>query len=216
MIIPAVIPENREGLLDTLGSLDFAPLIQIDLVDGKFANGSSWPFAPNGNAGELAGFIKGDKIQLDLMVVNQLQTAKTWRELGVRNFVFHIETKESIKEIIGWCKAEDVRCGLALNNDTSLEVLYPLIEHIDFVQLMGIKEIGSQGQPFDFRVLERAVIIRSLYPRLRLAVDGGVSADTILELKEAGIDDFVSGSYILKAHDRQEAYQELLKIADGN
>lgn len=214
MIIPAIIPKSREHLLETWGKVNFAPLIQIDLVDGKFDDDISWPYEPQGEVSELSGSFDGEKAQLDLMVNEQLRAAKAWRSIGVRNFVFHLESKEDKKEIVSWCRAEDVRCGFALNNDTSLEALYPFIEHIDFIQLMGIKEIGSQGQPFDFRVLERAITIRSLYPNIRLAVDGGVSADTIAELKESGIDDFVSGSYILKAPDQRAAYQELLKIAD--
>ena len=51
--------------------------------------------------------------------------------------------------------------GVAIDIQTDLELLFPLIPHIDFVQCMGIDKDGFQGQEFDPKVLEvqRKVVI---------------------------------------------------------
>ena len=101
---------------------------------------------------------------------------------------------------------------LSHNNDTPLEDLYPYLDSVDFIQLMGINEIGSQGQPFDIRVLERVATLHTLYPNKTLSVDGAVNEENILSLKAAGINRFVVGSNILKASDPKAQYEKLLKI----
>jgi len=77
---------------------------------------------------------------------------------------------------------------------------------------MGIDEIGSQGQPFDVRVLERIATLRALYPNQILSVDGAVNEENILSLKNAGADRFAVGSNILKVTNPKAQYEKLLKI----
>jgi pentose-5-phosphate-3-epimerase len=74
---------------------------------------------------------------------------------------------------------------------------------------MGIKHIGSQGQPFDERVLERVAKLRALYPSRTISIDGSVNRETLPQLKAAGADRFVSGSAILNQPDPVLAYTEL-------
>ena len=66
----------------------------------------------------------------------------------------------------------------------------------DFVQVMGIAEIGYQGEPFAEAALGRIRELRQAFPDLVMSVDGGVSSDTIVRLVEAGAQRFVSGSAI--------------------
>ena len=104
--------------------------------------------------------------------------------------------------------------GIALNNDTDLSVLDPLMHHLDYVQCRGIAEIGRQGNSFDERVLDRVATLRGKYPELTISVDGSVNEETIKQLAEAGANRLVSGSAIIKSDDPAAAYQKLHELVN--
>lgn len=211
-IIPAIIPKSLTHLQESLAVVTFAKNIQIDVVDGQFVENISWPYAPEGNVSEASELINQYDVEVDLMVENPVKAAKDWIAAGAKALVFHIEGVSNIDEVLDLHKNESFNLGLSLNNDTPLENIYPFIDQIDFVQVMGIAKIGSQGQPFDARVLERIASLRALYKDLTISVDGGVNEENILELKKAGANNFVVGSTIMNATDPKDSYEQLLKI----
>lgn len=214
-IVPAIIPTSFEKLVSTVSTVSgFAKQVQIDVVDGKFAPHTSWPYTKEDttSANEIKENLKGVSFEVDLMTTDQIPASKFWIDAGATALVFHLEGLEDPDTAIDLCKTQNVKVGFAINNDTSLEKLFPFINKINFVQLMGIASIGSQGQPFDNRVLERVVTLKSLYPNLEISVDGSVNKSTISELDKAGVDRFTVGSYIVKSDSPGERYTELLKI----
>ena len=79
----------------------------------------------------------------------------------------------------------------------------------DCIQLMGIAEIGAQGQPFDESVIEKIQTVKQRFPHKPITIDGSVNADTIVRLKEAGADRFIVGSAITLQEDPYAAHQSL-------
>ncbi len=212
MIIPAIIPKSLDDLKEKLELLSFAETIQIDVVDGEFVKDVSWPYDPSGDVEEVREYLGGRLFEVDLMVRDGLMAGTRWLKVGASKLIFHLESFVDRNEIFNLKAKLTCEIGLALNNSTSLEELYPYIDSVDFVQLMGIDEIGSQGQPFDVRVLERIATLRALYPNQILSVDGAVNEENILSLKNAGADRFAVGSNILKVTNPKAQYEKLLKI----
>lgn len=212
MIALSVIPKSFEDLQTVLVKSTFASTVQIDVVDGEFASPASWPYQPEGNVADAASLISAHEVEVDLMVKDSIEAGRTWLEAGAKALVFHIEGVSSMNDVFALQNEMPYRLGISLNNDTSLEAIHPYLDKVDFVQVMGIAEIGSQGQPFDNRSVERIATLRALYPGLIISVDGAVSEDNILELKKAGADSFAIGSAILKSPDPEAKYQQLLKI----
>jgi ribulose-phosphate 3-epimerase len=211
-IIPAIIPKSLTHAKECLDRVTFAKNIQIDVVDGEFVENISWPYLPEGNVSEISELIGEYDVEVDLMVQSPIKAGQDWLAVGAKALVFHIEGVADMNEVLDLHKDKSFNLGLSLNNDTSLETIYPFIDQIDFVQVMGISEIGSQGQPFDVRVLERIASLRALYPNLTISVDGGVNEENISELKKAGANNFVVGSTIVKADDPKNSYEQLLRI----
>lgn len=212
MIIPAIIPKSLDDLKEKLELLAFASVIQIDVVDGVFVKDISWPYEPHGNPEEAKTFLGEKEFEVDLMVEDSVIAGQVWQSAGAKRLIFHLESFSERSDILSLKSRFSCEIGLSLNNSTSLEELYPYVDSIDFVQLMGIDIIGSQGQPFDVRVLERIATLRALYPKLTLSIDGAVSEENISVLKAAGVDRFAVGSNILKAGDPRAQYEKLLKI----
>jgi pentose-5-phosphate-3-epimerase len=85
----------------------------------------------------------------------------------------------------------------------------------DFVQVMGIERVGSQGQPFDARAIDLVARIRAMYPALPLQVDGAAATHP-QELARAGADRLIVGSAIITAADPAAALREIYNRANGS
>ncbi|MCD5381960.1 MAG: hypothetical protein LR017_01440 [Candidatus Pacebacteria bacterium] len=211
-ILPAIIPKTFEHLKETLKVVEpFAEAVQIDVVDGKFVPFTSWPYGAGEDIAQLAEITEKFDVEIDLMIEHPEEVIAAYYGAGVERMVVHLESvkdEAAIETILEHHAAHNYGLGFSINNDTLLEELIQYLDRIDFVQLMGIAQIGSQGQPFDERVIDRIKTLLAAHPDLQISIDGSVNKDTLPRLYEAGAQHFVSGSAILKASDPQEVYRE--------
>jgi ribulose-phosphate 3-epimerase len=213
LIIPAIIPTSREHLLETLAVIQpFTRAVQVDIVDGVFVPFTSWPYSEGGAVLDIQKDIEGFDIEVDLMVMNPEDVIVSYLEAGATSVVVHLESTEKLGDIVALKSQYNFKLGFSINNDTSFETLTDVLEHAEYVQLMGIAKIGSQGQPFDTRVLERISTLKVLSPELMVSIDGSVNLETLPQLIKAGADRFVSGSAILSQESPQDAYETLTQI----
>ena len=230
-IIPAVMPQTLDELREhVVRAAPFVPLIQIDVMDGKFVSGKSWPYG--GGEKEFRTMVEkraelpeGRNLdyEVDLMVKNPEEVIEGWMHLQVRRIIVHIEATEKMENIINDIaahvtlaaseRAEVVALGIALNIGTPTERIEPYLDQIEFIQCMGIANIGKQGEPFDERVLKTISTLRNMHPELIISVDGGVNFDSAPLLIEAGVNRFVSGSAIWESENIEEAIQRFKDLA---
>lgn len=209
-IIPAIIPESIDHLRDTFEMIvPPAHEVQIDIVDGKFVPFTSWPYRGNGSVMLLRKLTDVAIIEVDLMIQSPEIAIPLYVKAGVQKVVVHLETVRDLCEIIMHRDSIGFELGMAISNTTPLEVLTSACVNAEYVQLMGIKDIGSQGQPFHTEVLTRIKQLKSRFPDLVVSIDGSVNETTLPLLLEAGADRFVSGSAILKADDPIAAFERL-------
>ncbi len=210
-IVPAIIPQSREEVIAFARSLSWSRELQLDLVDGKFVDSVSWPYSPVGEPLSVKSQLDVFTLEVDLMVVDQLAAAEAWVKAGADMLVFHIESI-SLDDFRSFADKTKVSVGVSAHGATTLEELVKYAEHADYIQLMGIYEVGAQGLPFDEVVLEKAVELKRRFPNMMLSVDGSVNKDTIKRLKEAGVDRFICGSAIVKQEDPEAAHAALTEL----
>ncbi|MEX0652029.1 MAG: hypothetical protein WD509_00960 [Candidatus Paceibacterota bacterium] len=231
-IIPAIMPDSYDDLVQKARKIvGVVPYAQIDVMDGKFVPSKSWPYNEGGGK-QFKTMIEKEAVlpfseeinyEIDLMVADPETVVSDWIALGARRIIIHIESCKKIPEIISLLKErhltqEDftstapVEFGLALASGVSPEILTPYIHDIDFVQYMGIKKIGYQGESFDDGVLTQIKNLRQTCPHLIMSVDGGVNFDTAPKLIHAGVSRLVSGSTIFNSIDIREAIFKLRQI----
>jgi ribulose-phosphate 3-epimerase len=194
---------------------DFAPEVQIDVLDGVLIGEASWPYGSDQKAGapeDLKELAQAFKIEVDLMIAHPVVEIPRWIEGGVTRVVAHFESHDQLRDVIALKQHLGCVLGVAVVNDTPLENLFPYISDIDFVQLMGIDQIGAQGRPFDSRVLSRIESLKEKYPHLEISIDGSVNRETLPQLVKAGATRFAVGSAILGAENPRAAYQELFAL----
>jgi ribulose-phosphate 3-epimerase len=209
-IIPAIIPQSLDHLRDTfLTIVPPAHEVQIDIVDGKFVPFTSWPYRGSGSVMLLREFCDVAVVEVDLMIQSPEVAIPLYVKAGVQKVVVHLETVRDFEEIVRHRDAHGYELGISVSNTTPLAVLTSACANVEYVQLMGIHDIGSQGQPFDTEVLERIKHLKNLFPELIISIDGSVNEKTIPLLLEAGADRFVSGSAILNDENPKSAYERL-------
>ncbi len=106
------------------------------------------------------------------------------------------------------------RVGIALNPESSPEILKPILRELDEVMVMTVTP-GAAGQLFQPQCLRKISILAATRKKYGLkyviSVDGGINAETAKMCWDAGADLLVSGSYLANAADFPLAVQSLLK-----
>jgi len=211
-IIPAIIPSTLSDLRQLVSRLAGLPEIHLDVVDGIFVPFISWPY----NNQELPRVAKESldvfSLEVDLMVNKPLAAAHNWIEAGADQLVFHVETI-SLASFKDFTDNTNMTIGISSNNDTDFNIIKEYLPYADYVQVMGIGAIGTQGQPFDVRSLNRIAMIRENFPNLAISIDGSVNAETLPKLVSLKLNRYIIGSAIIKQDDQILAYKKFTTMA---
>jgi len=211
-IIPAIIPSTLSDLRQLVSRLAGLPEIHLDVVDGIFVPFISWPY----NSQELPRVAKESldvfSLEVDLMVNKPLSAAHNWIEAGADQLVFHVETI-SLASFKDFTDNTNMTIGISSNNDTDFNIIKEYLPYADYVQVMGIGAIGTQGQPFDVRSLNRIAMIRENFPNLAISIDGSVNAETLPKLVSLKLNRYIIGSAIIKQDDQILAYKKFTTMA---
>lgn len=213
-IVPAVIPHTVEEVKKCAENFSFSHEFHLDIIDGKFLPSVSWPYEPVGDPMNVKPYLDSYTLEVDLMVEQPVIAANQWIAAGADMLVFHVETLP--KEVFAnFSQETNVSIGISFNGETTMETFETYVPFADYIQLMGIYEIGKQGQSLDEEVFEKIAYIKQHYPSLSITVDGSVNESTIQRLKEAGADRFIVGSAITLQDNQLAAYQYLNALING-
>ena len=199
--------------------------IQIDLMDGKFTTGKTWPFdnlhqnSWQDILNEVSGMPNWENIdyEIDLMINDIPNHFNDLVKIGPKRIIFHFPTgqnkinelKDFIKNLDNYFKYE-IELGIAYEHDTNPNDILDIKDEVKFVQCMGIEHVGVQGAHFDQTIFDRINFVKENLPDHIISVDGGVNTETIKSLKDAGVTRFVCGSAIYKSETPSFTINDLL------
>ncbi len=182
--------------------------IHVDVMDGHFV--------PNLTIGPVvvSSVAKSATKPLDihLMVENNSFFIDLFKDLKPKYISFHIESEKHPHRVIQKIKDLGIKAAIVLNPHTSPQDIKYLIEDLDMVLLMSVNP-GFGGQKFISSVIDKAKELKQLInqynPNCLIEVDGGVNNKNIQQLKEAGVDIVVAGSYVYGSDDYKTAIKSL-------
>lgn len=231
IIVPAVIPQSKKDLEEKLAQLaGLCEEVQIDIVDGIYAGPPSWPYVRDAKEepgrmlanGEMLPYAGSFRFEIDLMSRDPESIAGTLIELGATRLTVHAESTPYLTRFLAQTRARYghekefasglLSLGIAIGAETDLALVEPFLDRIDYVQFMGIRTIGHQGEPFSASVLPRIAAFRKRHPGIEITVDGGVNAGNAAALLAAGVSRLVVGSAIWKAPDPAKALRDLTAL----
>ncbi len=154
-------------------------------------------------------------IDVHLMVKPVDRLIPDFAEAGASIITFHPEASEHIDRSLQLIKSLGCKAGLVFNPATPLHCLDHVMDKLDVILLMSVNP-GFGGQSFIEETLNKTRIVREKINQsgrdIRLQIDGGVKADNIARIAEAGADTFVAGSAVYNADD----YQQVISLMKAN
>ncbi|MGM0569345.1 ribulose-phosphate 3-epimerase [Marinobacter sp.] len=143
-------------------------------------------------------------IDVHLMVSPVDDLIRMFIDAGASYITFHPEASNHIDRSLQLIRDGGCKAGLVFNPATPLSHLDYVMDKVDMVLLMSVNP-GFGGQKFIPGTLDKLREARKRIDdsgrEIRLEIDGGVKADNIREIAEAGADTFVAGSAIFNTDD---------------
>jgi ribulose-phosphate 3-epimerase len=138
-------------------------------------------------------------IDVHLMIEPVDALAAAFAEAGADLISFHPDASGHVHRSIQAIKGKGCQAGLVFNPAQPLDVLDWVLDDIDLVLIMSVNP-GFGGQSFIDSALRKIEAVRRRIDAsgkdIRLEVDGGIKADNIRRVADAGADTFVAGSAI--------------------
>ena len=147
-------------------------------------------------------------IDVHLMVKPVDRIVPDFARAGADIISFHPEASDHVDRTLGLIRESGCKAGLVFNPATSLDYLDHVMDKLDLILIMSVNP-GFGGQKFIPHALAKLKAVRARIDAHRAAggqeiwleVDGGVKADNIRAIAQAGADTFVAGSAIFGAGD---------------
>lgn len=183
-------------------------LVHVDVMDGHFV--------PNLTIGPVvvSAIAKASTKPLDihLMVQNNTFFVDLFAPLKPEYITFHIEEENHPHRPVHYIRSLGIKPGIVLNPHTPAEAVEYPPGDIDMVLVMSVNP-GFGGQKFIPSAVEKIRRLKTLRDRINpsclIEIDGGVGNKNIAELKEAGVDVCVAGSYVFGQSDYKAAIESL-------
>lgn len=183
-------------------------LVHVDVMDGHFV--------PNLTIGpvvvEPVSKLSSKPLDIHLMVENNNFFVDLFASLKPKYLSFHIESEKHPHRLIQKIRSLGISPAITLNPHTKVEDIEYLLQDLDMVLLMSVNP-GFGGQKFIPTILEKVKTLKELInkrnPNCLIEVDGGVNDKNIKELKDAGVDIVVAGSFIFGSDDYKKAINSL-------
>lgn len=217
-IIPSILTNNPEKLRKMLAQAKGVALpagrqvdrVQIDIIDGVFADNKTIdPIALQDIDTDL-------NLDFHLMVKEPLNWIERCFSVGADRIIGQIEMMTSQVDFVGKVTEVGAKVGLAIDLQTPVSDLDPVIlTNLDVVLVMSVKA-GFGGQEFDERALVKIKRLDEIRVRddtpFRICDDGGISLDKISKLRREVVDEVTIGHKLFKG-DLKTNVEKFLKSA---
>lgn len=184
--------------------------IHFDVMDGVFVPNISYGI-PILKA--VKKIVKGT-LDVHLMIIDPKKYVRDFAESGADIITFHSESKSDVMETIKEIHSFGKKAGLAIKPNTPVSDIEQYLEHIDMLLVMTV-EPGFGGQGFISETLEKIAEAKKIIDgkglNVPIQVDGGINAKTAEQVKNAGAEILVAGSYLFGADDMESAVKSLIK-----
>jgi ribulose-phosphate 3-epimerase len=203
-IAPSILSANFAKLGEEITNVitSGADIVHFDVMDNHYV--------PNLTIGPLVCDairpVTDAIIDVHLMIEPVDRIIPDFAKAGANIITFHPEASNHIDRSLSMVRDLGCKSGLVFNPATSLAYLDHVMDKIDMILLMSVNP-GFGGQKFIPETLNKLRLARKKIDaytektgrEIWLEVDGGVNADNITEIAQAGADTFVAGSAVFGA-----------------
>jgi ribulose-phosphate 3-epimerase len=215
-ILPSILAADFARLGEAIAPLEAAGcrMLHVDVMDGHFV--------PNFTLGPpvVASLRKVTRMTLDihLMISDPDRYAPLFIEAGGDQILVHQEACVHLDRTLRMIQSEGARAGVVINPATPVFMLDEVLDIADYVLVMSVNP-GFGGQKFIHNSLNK---IRQLAAKKRerglhfpVEIDGGVDAENVAEVVDAGVEWVVAGTSIFHTVNPRAAFEEMRSLAQN-
>ena len=202
LIAPSVLAADFANLERdvTMINNSEADWFHIDIMDGVFVPNISFGMPVLKAIGRHAQ----KPLDVHLMIVDPDRYIKIFADLGAEVLTVHYEACTHLHRSIEAIKQNGMKAGVALNPHTPVHLLKDILCDLDLICLMSVNP-GFGGQKFIERTYDKVRELDAMRQEQNasflIEIDGGVTSDNAVALKQAGADVLVAGSFVFKSQD---------------
>src|SRR6266700_4290887 len=213
-LVPSILSADFTRLGDQVRDAEAAGAerIQVDVMDGHFV--------PNITMGPmvLEAVRRCTRLPLEahLMITNPELYIDTFARAGADLIIVHYEVCPHLHRVIQQIRAAGKMVGVALNPSTPVFMLDDMLPLLDLLLVMTINP-GFGGQALIPETLpkiskaRRMILERGL--KCDVEVDGGINAETIPAVVQAGASLLVAGSAVY--NDKETVAQAMVRLRNA-
>lgn len=217
IISPSILSADFSNLQKEVSNLENSSCqyIHIDVMDGHFVQNITF------GAVVVNSIRPHSKKTFDvhLMISSPSKYVGSFIDAGADIISIHREVKEDIIPTLQEIRSQNIKAGIVYNPDTDIEDIEKYFPYIDQIILMSVFP-GFAGQKFILETLNRGKQVRQKInnffsktgKKIDLEIDGGVNDQNIKQIKEAGFNIAVAGSYVFNNKDIEKP---ILKLING-
>jgi len=199
IIAPSILSADFLHLGDVLQTCKSAGAdwIHVDVMDGHFVpNLTMGPFI-------VEACRRGTDLPLDvhLMIEKPENLIEAYAKAGASRLTVHVETCPHLHRTLEDIKALGCKAGVTLNPGTPALSIFSVLHLVDLVLVMSV-DPGFSGGTYIPEMADKVAEIRRKLDEIGssawLEVDGGITPETLPEIKAAGATAFVAATAIFK------------------
>lgn len=211
----SVLTVKKENCVKTFYNLEAAgtDYFHIDVMDGKFVEDDT-----SGLMREYCEYLNSiTNVPLDvhLMVSDVMSYINSYMVFEPRCITIHYEAAKDKDELMTWInyiKENNIKVGISIKPQTDVKELYDLLPYVHTVLIMTV-EPGKGGQTLIPDTIKKINRLNEYRQQKNLdfdiEADGGINSENIEEIRKAGCDIVVAGTYIVNSENFKEAINSL-------